>query len=86
MATFTKEQLVEEIRNVLVKNFGIDAASVTEDALIADDLDLDSIDAIDLVAELQRKTGCKFSAADFSSVRTIGDIAEVAVAKISAEG
>lgn len=86
MAAFTKEQLIEEIKNVLVKNFGIDAESITENALIADDLDLDSIDAIDLVAELQRKTGCKFTADDFSSVRTIGDIAAIAVAKMSAEG
>ena len=41
------------------------------------DLDLDSIDAIDMVVYLQKKTGKKFSPEQFKTVRTINDVVEV---------
>ena len=39
-----------------------------------EDLDLDSIDAVDLVVKLQDLTGRKFKPEEFKSVRTVGDI------------
>lgn len=45
-------------------------------ARLSDDLDLDSIDAIDLVVKLQEYTGRKISPSEFKSVRTIGDVVD----------
>jgi acyl carrier protein len=40
------------------------------------DLDLDSIDAVDLVVELQKLTGRKIKPEEFKTVRTVGDVVE----------
>jgi acyl carrier protein len=46
------------------------------DARLADDLDLDSIDAVDLTVRLQELTSRKFSPEEFKSVWTVGDVVE----------
>ena len=45
-------------------------------ARLMEDLDLDSIDAVDLMARLQQYTGKRIASAEFKSVRTIGDVVE----------
>ncbi|MEE1286260.1 MAG: acyl carrier protein [Ruminobacter sp.] len=78
----TKEELLVEIKQILSDIFDVEEDKVTMEANIVTDLDLDSIDAIDMVAELQRRCKCRFSAEDFKSVKTIGDVIDVIVAKI----
>lgn len=41
-----------------------------------DDLDLDSIDAVDLIVKFQELTGKKIPATEFKSVRTVDDVVE----------
>ncbi len=73
----TKEEILKEISAVLVDEFECDAAMVNADARLYEDLDLDSIDAVDLVVRLQQQIGIKVAAEDFKSIRTLGDVAEV---------
>lgn len=77
----TKEEIFQKIRDVLVNDFECDPAVVRPEALIVDDLDLDSIDAVDLVVRLQQQTGIKVVAEDFKSIRTLGDVVDV-IAKL----
>ena len=65
----------EMIRTSLVELFQLDPARITPGARLADDLELDSIDAVDLVDQVKRATGRKLSAQDFRSVRTVADLA-----------
>ena len=46
----TTEEIFEQLKNVLVKNFELNPEDITLDANIATDLDLDSIDAIDILS------------------------------------
>ena len=62
------------VRAALVELFGIDPARITPEARLADDLEIDSIDAVDLMEHVKRTTGHKLSAEDFRSVRTVGDL------------
>lgn len=73
----TKEEIVKEISEVLVDEFECDASKVSADARLYEDLDLDSIDAVDLVVRLQQQANIKVEAEDFKSIRTLGDVAEV---------
>lgn len=73
----TKEEIINEISSVLVDEFECDASKVNADARLYEDLDLDSIDAVDLVVRLQQQTGIKVEAEDFKSIRTLGDVAGV---------
>lgn len=73
----SKEEVFEAICSVLVDEFECDAASLVPEARLFDDLDLDSIDAVDLVVRLQNQTGLKVKAEDFKTIRTLGDITDV---------
>ena len=78
----TENEVFEELKKIIADNFEIDPAQVTRESNIVTDLDLDSIDAIDMVAELQKKVGCRLSAEDFKSVKTVGDIIKVVADRI----
>jgi acyl carrier protein len=80
----TKEDILNALTKILEENFEIDAKVVTYDANLVTDLDLDSIDAIDMIAELQRNVGCRFTADDFKLVKTVGDVVNVIYEKQSA--
>jgi acyl carrier protein len=53
----TRDEIFERVRELLTKTFGLPAEKVTPKALLQQDLDLDSIDAVDLVVYLQDWTG-----------------------------
>jgi acyl carrier protein len=59
---------------MMTELFGIDAAQVVPQAHLIDDLDLDSIDAIDMVVRLQEVTGRRVAEEELRSLRTVGDI------------
>ena len=68
------QKILDEVRGILVETFEIDAARVTADANLFEDLDLDSIDAVDLAIKLQEMTGRRIQVDRFKSVRTVRDL------------
>jgi acyl carrier protein len=72
-----KTEYLAKVREVLAADFEIDPDTITEDARLYDDLDIDSIDAIDLIVRLKEITGKKVPPDKFKSVRTVGDVVEV---------
>ncbi len=72
-----KDEIFAEIKAMLVKQFELEPEQITLEANLFTDLDLDSIDAIDMVVYLQKKTGKKFLPEQFKTVRTINDVVEV---------
>ena len=80
----TKEDVLGRINDVLADEFEIDRAKLVPEARLFEDLDLDSIDAVDLVVRMQQQTSLKVKAEDFKAIRTLGDVADVIV-KLAAE-
>ncbi|HCG8220945.1 TPA: acyl carrier protein [Vibrio parahaemolyticus] len=74
MTDVNKDQVFEQVKDALVELFEIDADDIQPDAHLYQDLDLDSIDAVDLVVHLQNVTGKKIKPAEFSTVRTVHDV------------
>lgn len=81
----TREDIWQQVRELLDELFEIPAEKVTPEARLYDDLDLDSIDAVDMVVHLQKRTGKKISPDDFKSVRTVEDVVN-AVEKLVSGG
>ena len=73
----TRDEIFAEIRGILVKDFECPPEAVTPGARFREDLDFDSIDAVDLIVRLQNRTGIKVKAEDFQSIRTLGDVVDV---------
>ena len=71
-----KDEILEQIKASLADLFELDPARITLAARLNEDLEIDSIDAVDLLDGLRRQTGRKISAEDFRSVRTVGDLVE----------
>ena len=67
-------QILAKLRELLADKFEVDPARITPEADLYRDLDLDSIDAVDLVIKLQEMTGKRIKPEEFKSVRTIGDV------------
>lgn len=70
----TDNQILDELRVILAEAFEIDPQRVTPDAHLFDELDLDSIDAVDLAIKLQQMTGKRIRPDEFKSVRTVGGV------------
>ncbi|MGX2947553.1 acyl carrier protein [Frederiksenia canicola] len=79
----TEQEIQKVLTNALVSLFEIDAEKITLDTHLYQDLEIDSIDAIDLIDYIKRQTGYKLQAEDFRNVRTVRDVID-AVKKISA--
>lgn len=74
------QEIFEQLRSVLNELFEIDPGRVTLEAHLYNDLEIDSIDTIDLILRLKEITGRKIQPDQFRHVRTVGD----AVAAIQA--
>jgi acyl carrier protein len=72
----TKEAILDRLRDVLVATFQLDPATITPEANLFTDLDLDSIDAVELAIQLQDLVGRRVKAEEFKSVRNVQDVVE----------
>jgi acyl carrier protein len=70
----TDPEILERLRTILAETFEVDPARVTPDARLFDELDLDSIDAVDLAIKLQELTGKRIRPEQFKNIRTVGDV------------
>lgn len=81
----SKAAIYKQLVDVMVELFEIDASDINEDADLADDLDIDSIDAVDMVVKLNEITGKKIQPADFKSISRVGDVVDVVYQLVNAE-
>jgi len=72
----TKHDIFERISAILQETFSIDAARITPESRLYDDLDIDSIDAVDLIVKLKPLVGKRLQPEAFKSVRTIADVVD----------
>lgn len=70
----SREDVYTKLRSYLEDMFEIPGPKISPQARLYEDLDLDSIDAVDLVVKLQELTGRKLKVDEFKSVRTVGDV------------
>ncbi|ATL98772.1 acyl carrier protein [Aeromonas sp. MR19] len=72
----TRDDIFAQIKAALVELFEVDEEAITPEARLYQDLELDSIDAIDLVVHLQKLTGKKIKPEEFKSVRSVNDVVD----------
>ena len=70
----SRDDIYNDIRRELHALFDIEETDITPEARLYEDLDLDSIDAVDLVVRLQEITRKRIQPDQFKSVRTVADI------------
>ena len=77
----TEADIAKAIKDIIAADFDVDPEAIKPETNLFTDLDLDSIDAVDLVVRLQQETGKKVEPAEFKKIRTFGDVV-AAVSKL----
>lgn len=72
----SREEIFATLSDALIELFELDAERISLEANLYQDLDIDSIDAVDLIDHIKRQTGKKIAVEEFKAVRTVGDIVE----------
>ncbi|MPZ78514.1 MAG: acyl carrier protein [Deltaproteobacteria bacterium] len=71
-----KEEIYPWVVDILNEMFELDKAKITPEANLYTDLDIDSIDAVDLAVKLKQLTGKRLQPEVFKSVRTVQDVVD----------
>jgi acyl carrier protein len=79
-----REEILDAIKTIMVEMFEIDETSIIPEARLYEDLDFDSIDAVDMMVRLKEITGKSVKPEDFKSARTIGDVVEAVYKMLNA--
>jgi acyl carrier protein len=71
-----RTEILAAIKEIMVEMFEIDKQAITLEARLYEDLDFDSIDAVDMIVKLKEMTGKTIKPEDFKTARTIADVVE----------
>ena len=82
----TRAEIYNRIVGILVKTFELDPADIKPETRLFEDLDLDSIDAIDMFVELHDVTGRRIDVAVARKIRTVDDIVNLVEAELAQAG
>jgi acyl carrier protein len=72
-----KEEIVRKMRSILTEEFEIDEKAITPNAKLYEDLELDSIDAVDLLVKMKEFIPGKIDPELFKKARTVDDLVEI---------
>jgi acyl carrier protein len=75
----TEQDIFARLSAILVETFDIDPGRIRPEAHLYDDLDIDSIDAVDLIVKLKPLFGKRLQPEAFKSVRTLQDVVNALV-------
>jgi len=71
-----REEILIAIKTIMVEMFEIDEEAIMPEARLYEDLDFDSIDAVDMMVRLREMTGKSVKPENFKAARTIDDVVE----------
>ena len=80
----TDQEIIDKMRDVLVEEFEVEPDEVKPEANFFSDLDLDSLDAIDLVINMDKLLGVKLKGQDAQHIKTVQDFVELIQSKLNA--
>lgn len=83
--TMTREEIDAHVRHLLQENFDCDVSILNDETNMFEAFDLDSIDAVDLVVDVQKKYDISLKPDDFKEVRNYGDLINVITAAFAAK-
>lgn len=76
----TREEILKRVKEVLVKQLGIDESKITEEASFQGDLEADSLDLVELIMELEDQFGIKISDEDAREIQAVGQAVDYVTA------
>jgi len=81
----TQEEIYEKVKAVLVEEFEVEADDITMESNLFTDLDLDSLDAIDLMVTLDKELSVEIKTEEMQDMRTIEDVCKFVLSSLPAD-
>jgi len=78
-----REEIVSIVNEFLINEIEIDASSIKDEALLKQDLDIDSLDFVDIVVIVERNFGFKIKPEEMANVRTLSDFYDYIESKVN---
>ncbi|MDI9550131.1 MAG: acyl carrier protein [Candidatus Cryptobacteroides sp.] len=69
----TEEEIVKQVKAIIVDKLGVEESEVTETANFTNDLGADSLDTVELLMEFERVFGIKIPDEETSNIATVKD-------------
>ena len=81
----TKEEIVKQVKDIIVDKLGVEETAVTEGASFTNDLGADSLDTVELLMEFEKVFNIKIPDEETSGISTVGDAIKKVAEKIGVE-
>ncbi|WP_129407890.1 acyl carrier protein [Marinitoga lauensis] len=76
-----KKELFEKVAEIMADSLSIEKEKITEDASLTDDLELDSLELVDLTMDFENELGIAIDDSELEKIKTVGDIVEILASK-----
>jgi acyl carrier protein len=81
-----RAEIEETVRNFLIEEIEVDEDAIRPEALLKDDLGIDSLDYVDIVVIVERNFGFKIKPEELADVRTLGQFCDYIESKTGETG
>ncbi len=79
------EEILKQVRDIIVDKLGVEASEVTESANFTNDLGADSLDTVELIMEFERVFGIKIPDEDAGGIATVADAVNYVESKVNSK-
>ena len=73
----TKDELYSKLKEILINDFDIEESLITPEASIEEDLELDSIDSVEMIVKVKPLLNAAIEPEAFKSVKTVQDVVDI---------
>ena len=78
----TRQEIEEKVRNFLIDDLEIEEENIAPDALLKDDLGIDSLDFVDIVVIVEKQFGFKIKPEEMAGVTTLSQFCDYIEKKV----
>ncbi len=78
------EEIVKQVKKIIVDKLGVEESEVTENANFTNDLGADSLDTVELLMEFERVFSIKIPDEETSTIATVKDAIDKVAEKLNA--
>lgn len=68
--------ILEKVKELLAEQFGVDAATITEDTNLVDDLGADSLEVVDLIMSIEDEFKVEVPDGEVENIKTVGALVQ----------
>jgi acyl carrier protein len=78
-----REEVIAKVNEFMVEEFELDIDRLLPESSLRDDLEIESLDFVDIAVEIEKKFGFKIKGEEMIHVKSLGDLYNYIISKIN---